>query len=682
MEEVIITEEPKQEDPEQGVRKQLRLFRHSIDQCKQYRRKLISDWNTNIDYRRGKPYPSQSDEDRIAVPLDWSLTKEKESQLFSQVPAVRVSHPPQTIAEGATSWMHAYEQKINDTVIQAGIEAVMTETLPDCINAAGIGVAMISREAITETVLMPAIDLSMFPPELKAEIEQNKMLPDGTPVPMIPTPREVDSRYVTARISPSDFLWPLGFTGSDFDMAPWLGRSGRVSWSESVQMFGLTEEDKSKVVGEARTHQDRMDKQAFESDADLDLHEESVGFDEIFYRTRFYDSGARSFYSINHIVFVDGKKEPVINEPWKGQRMDPETGVLLGSMKFPIRVLTLAYISDDAIPPSDTAVGRPQVDEINKSRSQMILQRERSLPVNWFDVNRVDPTIQIALMRGTWQGYIPVQGQGTNIIGSVQRSIMPQDNYAFDKIAKNDLNNSWQTAGGQWGSDIETRAEVDAVGATMEVRVARERAKVGKFFVGITEVLGGLISIFEDPQSFGEGFSPFVSRVLSYSILADSTVLLDSNQRLKKLMQFINFTAKSGWVDLEPVLKEIATLSGLDPSSVIKPPSPKPPVEPNISLRLTGVEDLYNPLTLAFLINSGQAPDLKLIEQAKKLIEAAVVKAPLPPSPEEGMPPMDGEMPPEEPPMELPQPPVPGVGDANPQWGAMSRINKRTIDHE
>ncbi len=140
--------------------------------------------------------------------------------------------------------------------------------------------------------------------------------------------------------------------------------------------------------------------------------------------------------------------------------------------------------------------------------------------------------------------------------------------------------------------------------------------------------------LFEDPSTFGDDFNPGISKILNYSILADSTVLLDANQKLARLNQFVDAYGKSGLVNLPMVLQEIAMLSGLDPSMAIIEPAPKPPEAPNISLRLTGVEDLLNPLALAFLINSGQAPKADLIEQAKQLIQQSVV----PPQPPPGQP--------------------------------------------
>ena len=199
---------------------------------------------------------------------------------------------------------------------------------------------------------------------------------------------------------------------------------------------------------------------------------------------------------------------------------------------------------------------------------------------------------------------------------------------------------------------------------------------MGRFFLGIAEVLGGLLAIYEDPESFGEGFSPAISATLAYSILADSTVLLDTKQRIEMLVEFINFTAKSGWLNLEPVLKELATLHGLDPAQVIRKPEPKQPDPPNLSLRLTGTEDLMNPLTLAFTMPSGQAPTLKQIEDAKKLIEAAVTP-PIPPPMPDGMPSdLAPEMPPG--PVNMPLPTPPSTGDANPTWTSMPKVNDRT----
>lgn len=654
-----------QKDP--VAQKRNKEFKTRIDTCKQYRRKLVANWTVNIDYRRGKPFASQTDEDTIAVNLDWSMTKAKQAGLFSQVPEIRLDHAPQSLAP----WTTTYQQRVNDLLKASGVESTMDEVLPDVINAAGIGVAIVSYEAITEDASVPTADpLSMIPAEGVTPPTDN---------PMMNVPRVVAKRYCISRVSPADFLWPINFTGSNFDNATWLGRSGRVTWAEALQKFQtLTEEDKPKVVGEDKS---QLDKLTHDVEKDKVAADEMVGFDEVFFKVHAYDKDARSYDTIHHLVFVNGKDDPVIDEPWKGQKIDPQSGAITGSLKMPIRVLSLTYISDETIPPSDSAIGRPQVNEINKSRTQMIRQRERSLPVRWMDINRIDPSISQSLMRGTWQNFIPVQGDGGRAIGEVARASMPQENFAFDKIAKSDLNEEWTVGPNQTGSGqgVDTAAEAKTIQANFQTRIGRERAKVGSFFTGIAEVLGGLICLFEDPTTLGDGFDPKVSNGLQYSILADSTILLDVNQRLERIDAFINKYAKSGWVVLEPVMKEVALLTGLDPNTVIQAPQPKPPVEPNISLRMTGAEDMMNPLMLAFLMKSGQAPPAELIEQAKKLIQLAVTLQPPVPPPAVGpdgqpLPPADPNAPPGPPPS--PAPPV--VGEANPQMAAMPTVDRRS----
>jgi len=666
-------------------------FRSKIAKCKSYRKKLIPSWTDNVDYRRGKVYASASDEDRIAVNMDWSLTKAKQASLFSQIPQVRVDHPPQTTQAGP--WLQQFEQKLNDTLVLAGIETAMDECLPDCINAAGIGAILCAYESISDEVEVPSIDLKAMDPQTAQIIQQTNKMPDGSPVPTTKVPRVVDKRYTVQRISPSDLLWPIEFTGADFDNASWIGRSGRVTWAQAMNTFGLTEDDRETVLGEDKSLLERIN-----HDVDKDkeeVNDQMVSFDEIFYKDHLFDVDSKSYTSIHHLVFVSGKDEPVIDEPWKGQSLvgEPNAQQLIGAIKFPLRILTLTYITDETIPPSDSAIGRSQVNELNKSRTQVFLQRARSLPVRTFDVNRVDPAIQQALMMGTYQGMIPVQGRGDNIISEIARAERAQENYEFDRIAKEDLAETWQVGPnqqGNFGQGRQSATEANVVQQNFTTRIGRERAKVAKLFVSIAEVIGGLLAIFEEPGTFGEGFDPLISKTLAYSILADSTVLIDSSQRLERLIQFINFGAKSGFVDIEPVLREIATLNGLDPNVVIKKPEPNPPAEPNISLRLTGTEDLMNPIALAMLMKSGQAPPVQLIEQAKQTI-AQAMQLPAPPQPPQGgMPPGPGGpppipggpapagLPPGAPPIPPPpEPPPPAVGDANEQWALMSQIDKR-----
>lgn len=668
-------------------------FRQRIETTKMYRRKLVRNWSINIDFRRGKTFASQTDDDTMPVNLDWAYTKTKQAALFSQIPKARVSHFPESVEAGP--WVSTFERALNDNIFKAGIESAMDELIPDCINAAGVGIALVAYEALTEQKQLPSYDLSVFPPEIQMQAMQTGQL-FGNPIPMETVPQKVASRYTIRRISPADFLWPVDFTGSNFDNAPWLGYSGRLPWAEAAARFNLSEEDKQRVMTDARTVNDRLTNDIDKGKLDND---DKVGFDELFYHEFQYDSNAKSFDTIHHLVFLHGKNDPVIDQPWEGQAQDPhDPSKIVGSLKKPIRVLTLSYVTDEDIPPSDSAVGRSQVIELNKGRAHINKQRARNTPWTWFDVNRLDPAIQSALMRGVVNHAVPVQGDGSRIMGVVQQPTLGQENFTFDQIAKADLQEIWSIGPNQegGGAGVGTAAEANDIQTNFQAKIGRERAKVASFFVGIAEVLGSLMCLYEDPTQFGQGFDPTVSQRLSYSILADSTVLVDSQQRLQRLNEFLNAYAKSGWVNIEPVLKEIATLVGLDPNTVVVPPQLPSPTPPNISLRMTGANDMMNPLLLAFMIKAGQAPSPDLVEKAKELIQTSVtaqqalppptyeptmvrmnIDQTVPPPGQPGQPQIQGTGAPL-PSGQLPTPPPVNIGEANPHMSAMPTIVKRT----
>jgi hypothetical protein len=143
-----------------------------------------------------------------------------------------------------------------------------------------------------------------------------------------------------------------------------------------------------------------------------------------------------------------------------------------------------------------------------------------------------------------------------------------------------------------------------------------------------------------------------------YTIRPDSQILLDANQRVDRLMKFLNLTGKSGFVNPEPIIAEIAALSGIDPALVMTKPQPAPPEQPNFSYRFSGAEDLRDPISMAMLIKSGQAPGPEEMAAAKRLIADSL--APLP------MPQVTSEA--------VPQAALPPPAE---NWGPMERVTKR-----
>lgn len=622
-----------------------------------YRQKEIPDWTRSIDARRGKCFATESDEDRIGVTVDWSATKAKQAQLFSQVPEVRLT----TEIERYRAGLPIFQRKLNTTATRAGVGTAMDECLPDCINAAGFGAVMVSAESLVQTREVPTQDpqvTAMQPPALP-----------GMPVAATTSvPYKTSLRYLVERISPADFLRPLQFVGSDFDRAPWTGRSGRTTWTDAKNRFKLRDDQKDEYLNaDSRTSQDRLT-----PDEDKDRQQEPVvEFDELFYVRYLYHADETSYEALQHLVFVNDKV--VLDEPWKGQRK-LDDGTLLGSCKSPIRILTLTYISDESIPPSDSAMGRSQVDEMIRLRSLSLLQRETSLPMRWMNTNLVDPLVQVGLMRGTWQKIIPINGVGDKAMGEIARASYPQDDYRFMEIAKSEIAESWQVSGAQVGTNagpaIRSASEANIVQQNFQTRVGYERARVVKHFCGIMEVLAGLICVMDDftdeeRQALQAWDIAHTTNYYQYVVRADATVLLDAAQRLARIKQVLNDTAKSGYVNVKALVTEYVELAGLDTTAIIIDPQPPTPEPANISVR--SAEELQDPLMLAMLIKNGQAPGAQEIEAAKQLLLQArgPAQPPQPQMPQPGQPPA-ALLPPDH--------------DAHPDWNEANRVNKRSHD--
>ncbi len=644
-----------------------------IERCKTRRKDLLLEWQTNVDYRRGKMFSTESDYDRIAVAKDWALTKSKQAQLFSTVPRLVPTAKLKEYRPAAFVW----GKRVNDRLEAAKVKVAMDEVMPDIVNASGIGAVIISYESLQEMRENPTQDPAMLPPEMQA------MLAQGTyQIPMEMVPVAVDERFTVKRISPADMLWPKEFTGSDFDEAPWVGRSGRMTWAEAKAAYNLTDDQKNQVCGDDRTDVDKLNDNLDDRDKD---DSDVVSFDEVYYWRHRYIPTEKYYKAIQHLVFVKGLDKPVVDQPWKGQRFDEEIRGYVGSCRFPIQFATVTYISDECIPPSDSAMIRPQVDELIKSRGQIMKQRDHSIPVRWYDVNRIDATIQTQLMQGTYQGFIPTNGDGTRAIGEVARSSYPKENFAFDGVIQHDLEETTGIGPNQSGAPMasgeHSATEAGITEQNFQTRIGYERAKIVDFFLRIADVMAGLVALYddfelpamseEDKQRLTMWDRERINHAFVFSVRADATVLQTAKQLTDQIMMIINMFGKSGAINPKPLIDEVLELNGVDPVDVMPEQKEKEPEPPNVSYRFSG-EDMLQPMPLAILIKGKMAPSPDELQAAKKmLLDSQTPPAPPQPPTPPGIPGPEGQG------GAAPAGPADMMQDQRPEWQTLNRIDKR-----
>jgi hypothetical protein len=681
--------------------KLVKTFKAKVEKSRSHRRKFTSRWQHNVAARLGEMsagagepgnYEQTGGDQQSEINPDWSLTKTKTANLYSQVPGVQLTHENEEFAAGIQPFAKALNYELGDKRSNVGV--CMEEALNDVVNASGVAAVIVGFIARFEDVQVPAIDVSPYPPEL---IQQ--AIAAGQ-IAMKTVPRMTDYKFPATRLSPGDLLWPAEFTGSNFDDADWMGRTGRATWPDAKADFKLTDAQKHDAVGNGEVEaQDDLRSPQFRGDAAI-ADAEMVTFDELYYWRSRVDPDETSFAAIWRLVFVHGIDDPVVHEPWKGQQYDPERKQYVGNHKWPIRVLTLTYVSNHPVPPSDTAAGAPQVHDMRRSRRQMFTNRDRSRPVRWYDTNRIDLETQNLLNSGGWQEFIPTQGDGARSVGEIARASYPSEDLTFDQQTKQDLMESWQIGPNQSGVTAGgglTATESDNVQTNFATRIGQERARVAAFFLGICEVLAGWMWLYSDFPNLSAEEKEAMKKAwdtthvlhdVVMKIRPDSAIVLDVSQQIERRVKFLNFAGKSGLIDPSSVMAEIAELSGLDPKKVMKKPEPPPPEPPNMSYRFSGKDDLINPMVVALLVSQGKAPSPEDIQTAQKILAAAAMPATPPPPPgSEGLPglgpggPPEGDGPPELVPGGGPGPggPMP-MTNANPAWTLPDKIAKRAGD--
>jgi hypothetical protein len=529
---------------------------------------------------------------------------------------------------------------------------MMDECLADVINAAGVMVSIIGFERHTEAV---EVEMPGVP-----SVDAFGNLSPATASERITVQQIVAQKFTWDRVSPADFLWPAEFRSSNWDNAPWLGVQSWMTVEGAKKTFETLPPDfEGGTEHKPRGLTDDIDKLYVDAD-------QYVRVTQVWYYAWLYDTDKFHPECIRRLIFVEGHDEPVAYDQTDWQEWVPEVppqpapppmppgpgqppppmapdqpgkpGYYKGLRRLPIRVATLTYVSDKAIPPSDTEAGRPQVRELIRSRSQMLRQRDHSVPIRWYNVNLVDDEIAEALKRGEYQDIVPVNGDGSRMIGEVARANYPRESFQFQSIIGNDLDRSWSLSNNQLGSQTDTErsaTESKIVQSAGQIRLDYEKGRINRFLVEGAEVLFSLMQKFRAgtkyvrvPKLGGEDLQAVAPADLlgefQFDIVADSSDRVDIQTRQTNTLKLYNLLANSKSVDRSALERELIQLHGHDPTKIIRkePPEDKPEA-PNISYRFSG-EDMLNPLVVALMMKAGVQLTPQDIKAAAMMIQDAV----------------------------------------------------------
>ena len=679
----------------------LEYFKNQIKAAQEKLDSYKDDWDRNVQSYLAKVLDKSPHDDAVIVPMDFANVEAKKANLFYQTPEVQLT-AQQPGLEDAVS---VFQAVLNHELGLEGVDALSTmhEVLFDALCPSGLMVSKIGYESFTDGTIdvppptpeppvpgvpvpgiptgPPPVGLAPAGPPLGAQpgamglpaplgspelgAAPGPMGGASGPMPSLPAapqtvPNVVFERYSWKRVSPAKVLIPADFRGGNYDRAPWLGFEFEEDWEMAKQLYGLPDDVHLKGHG--------TDERLLKSEkqmSSIDNSKRVKGW-EIWYYASQFDPAVKHPEQQRLLVILDGVDEPVRHEDSPVQKWVPKPNggkMLAGLRGHPIHVGAIRYVSDTAYPPSETAISRSQTQELNKSRTQMILQRDRNIPMRIADLARIggDEGLQ-KIRKNIWQGVIALPSASANDppIFGVGESHFPQENFQFNNIIMSDIGRVWALAENQRGEESErhrTATEINTIQHNTTARMEAERRQVLDYFVRGARKLGALIQLFADEEHYVQIVGQDGSQRLqawnkdtiqgeyAYTAKANSAAHVDAAEDLNNALKTYELLAKDPHINRVELLQAIARKANLDATKLIVPQlPPKGPDAPNVSFRFAGqdldVRSPAFPIILSIMKQAGyQIPD-ELVQQAQEhaqqqalIMGSAPVGMPLPPNP-------------------------------------------------
>lgn len=626
----------------------LEYWRTEIQSSQDRVKSFLSDWNTNIDFYRAKTLRIKPDHDTVVVPRDFENVEQKSSQLFFQTPDIHLTAKQR---EGAPN-VQIFQGVLNHYLSEDECDALslMNEVLFDALCPAGLMVSKIGFETFeegTKPVVVgqrPAAEQPLPPPGDILGLS-------APPAPVMEdiveeVPNIVHSRYFWSRISPAAVLIPMNFRGSKYDRSPWLGYRFEEDAETLAARYNIDPEDIPKRKGDP----DQLYLDSEPALKNLNPSSDKINGTEIWYRTAQFDPASTAHpEKFRLLVLIDGMDEPLVHEDSPLQKDGPN-GEILGMIGNPIHIGSLRVLSDSAFPPSECTISRAQVEELSKSRTQMMLQRERSTPMRLADLSRLGGQAGLdKFKKNIWQGIIPLDNFDANNppIAAVGLASYPRENFAFHDYADRDLQGVWAMGDNQRGMTSEekkTATEQAIVDKAANARLDKERRQALKYFIAGVRKLGALIQLFGTQEQYVNILGPNKAQQLlqvdpsqlqgkfTYWARPDSAIRLDQAEARTQALKLYELLARDPNVNRVELLYEICLQWNLDPSTVVVPELPEKGPDPAaVSFRFAA-QDLdptmpQFPLTIEILRQSGYKipPELEAAIQQRAAFQSQVM---------------------------------------------------------
>jgi hypothetical protein len=508
----------------------------------------------------------------------------------------------------------------------ANVDLTIRESLFDIFQTSGIGFTKICYEA----------DVTQAP---APENAPGAIL--GLATPPAPQPVVMNERVRWYRFSFEKGIIPSDFTSTRWDEAPYLGMEFVEPLTpQSLAKYNLPPDFQSNVTRDELIASPDRDQRMPSSTKLL----KGV---ELWLYACYFDPTAANSQIMRRLVLIEGLKDKAaIYTPSPYQRVDQNGKLAPESMVGnPIHPICLRVASDTAYVPPDAAFTDPLVRIQNTMMAQDLALRDSNLP-RFLHAVGISGAIDKLKNLATGQGVaIPDE----TMLRGVERLIAPLPKLEraesdermrsnVDRMQDMTLGISPNQAGGTT-TGRRSATETAIIQQNVSVRLKAEQAiLLGRVLEG-TRKFDALVQQFWDAADYIEIVGQDGARKLmaynqahlsgryAFDAQPDSQLTIDNASKIKHFEDFVNFMAKSGWLNMGSIGQEWANLMGYGGKGFLQqpqPPPPPPPDHPKTSIALTDVS-LGIPEVLELLKVLGV--DLTQLPMSPQLLAAMQIEA-------------------------------------------------------
>ena len=580
----------------------------------------IDTGRQNIYRYQGKYLSVVPTDDTILVPTDFYYIEQKRSQLFYRLPDVYLEPLQPGVDDACVILQAALNRKMGPQGIH--ILPTVQQVLFDVLCPTGFGAVKVGYQVVQDGEAPVQVGMEPDPDAPPPAPRPGSILQLAGPAmrpKMQMAPNLIAKWYYATRIRPGDLIVPPDFDGTDFDEAPYLGMRFKEDVPDGTEgsstSQSLTDDERRLTpLSEAATAQQGAQRTGY----------------EIWYKAALFDADVKHPDTIRCFRYYDGEdvttSVDVQDHPFATY---DQTGKLIAGMRgYPINPLTIRYVSDTWMAPSDCTMARPLADELSRGRTQMIQFRARSVPQVGYDSTKVTREDLQKIQRNETGAFIGFDGPFAEATWPIVKGDFKRESFQFNDYVQRDLDQVWSLGpnpGGALAATSRTATEQQIAQMSAQSRLDMERNVVLSWYVDkVVTKFASLLQMFADQTEFVTLVGSDAQRLTKippqvaqqaqqtqqdphtlvpwnkdtiqgqflFRARPDSQLYLDTAQRRKQLMDLYNFFAHNPMVNAAELTREILAEYGFDPSKLLQPPPPKSPEPPKATLAFQAATDL------------------------------------------------------------------------------------------